>query len=254
MRAEITPSDQSVVSPRAAGKSYSKIIVLPPPGSSRGSFEPKLVLFEREFLRRGLTVISPAVTGRAVVPPGKDTAERKPESPGTLSDLERALIMAKGTGAEIVLQLSTFIWLPGGPTRFFVTTTGRQGAFQEVDAVQHKAWRGPAVRFNSPVLHFVGKLIDVDTGEVLSTLAVQLPANGALPEDYVARYKVSGTEAKLIPGSEEHFAYELASRERIRAAVEWIYTYPWQDDARGRAEDLLVGYVADKIRASGRKP
>src|SRR5882672_6173101 len=58
------PWDQSALSPGLRAKAYTRIMVVPPSGTARAEFEGHLNRFERSFLKRGITVISPAITGR----------------------------------------------------------------------------------------------------------------------------------------------------------------------------------------------
>ena len=52
MKAAKEPINESVYSSKIKTESLSKIMVLPPSGTSRGLFEPRMVLFEKGFLNR----------------------------------------------------------------------------------------------------------------------------------------------------------------------------------------------------------
>src|SRR5690242_14928486 len=67
MAAMRPPVDESAVSPRLVASRYTKIMVIPPSGSARGEFDSTISIFEAEFLKLGITVISGAVTGRVVL-------------------------------------------------------------------------------------------------------------------------------------------------------------------------------------------
>jgi len=139
MKADLPPIDRSVLSPKLKEKKFTKIIVIPPSGTVRGTFEPKIVLFEREFLRQGMTVISGAITGRIVMDAVDKPNEKKGEAARDLSDMERALVMARNTGAEAILQLGEYKWdLTEKLWRYFIADAVKDSDFRETD---NKEWK-----------------------------------------------------------------------------------------------------------------
>lgn len=212
--------DQSVVAPKVAEKKFKKVMVIPPSGTARGAFEPQIVLFEREFLKRNVTVISGAITGKVVLESAAGSDEKKSEAAALLSDLERALIMAKRTGAEAILQVGEFDWSKHEkPTRFFLA--GAPGMpFREVKQEEYTAYTGEKRSFYSYELRFVGRLVDVENGEVMATFEVALPMNYVLSADYIASYihdVMSGWQPTPI---RENFPYSSHSVSSERKAVE----------------------------------
>ena len=190
------PYDESAMSPKLNQKSYSKVMVIPPSGTVRGQFDDLINSFENEFLKVGQTVISGAVTGR-VVYEGKGNEEssgKRLEGGTELSDAERALIMAKSTGADAILQIGHYSWSETNiPTRFFVLPkdSGDGQSFIEVNDHEFKLFNDSKYSFCSPVLSFAGRLTDVETGEVLASLQLECPANFNLPYDYTAEMEDS---------------------------------------------------------------
>ena len=175
MKADGQPFDESAFSPRFKERKCTKLIVIPPSGTARGAFETQIALFEREFLRKGLTVISGAITGRVVmeatVRADTKADEKMSDMAGGLSDLERALVMAKKTGADAILQLGEFRWTRDKEwTRFFIADPGDNSNFREVGNDVWRSWTGPRWTCDSVELVFVGKIVDVDNGEVLATM------------------------------------------------------------------------------------
>lgn len=193
MTAARPPIDESAVSPRLVANRYTKIMVIPPSGSARGQFDSTISIFEAEFLKLGITVISGAVTGRVVLSNEVGTDEKRVEGAAQLSDAERALIMAKRTGAHAVLQVGQFEWSERdeAPARFFVADPATlqyrevdEGTFQTVE---------PKFRWmlTSQRLLFIGKLIDVESGEVIASFKITAGANGCVRTDYVAEHRIS---------------------------------------------------------------
>ena len=226
--------DKSALSPKVAEKKYSKIMVIPPSGISRGEFESQIVLFEREFLRHGVTVIAGAVTGKVVLEGASD--ERKSESAAQLSDLERALVMAGNTGAEAILQIGTFAW--GGavnPARFFITDG--KSPFREVAEAEYRDQeladqtsnkRARTFSYSSNDLQFRGRLIDLN-GEVVATFDLALPMIYALPRDYHARLARASSAWGIVQEN-----YQLQSTA-------------WTSKSQALAEERMIESVVRKI-------
>ncbi len=190
MKPEIPLSDMSASAPQLqAGKKYHKIIILPPSGTARAEFEPIVALFEREFLRRGITVISGAITGRVVFG-AVQQGEKKEATGQELSDIERALIMAKQTGADAILQIGKLTWTQNVPGRFFLYNSN-SNTFQEVSQSQYDNYQSPLkVVGNADQVVFVGRLIDVESGQVMASFDITCDTNWNLPAPYEAIYEV----------------------------------------------------------------
>src|SRR5437016_1717275 len=168
------PRDETVVSPRLVPK--GRVMVIPPSGTVRGQFDSVIALFEREFLRGGITVISGAVTGRVVLDPSG--GQQRVEAASQLSDAERALIMAKETGADAILQIGEFGWTQTSVnSRFFICCRRGDAGYDEVSQAEYENWTGRKAVLASHWLTFVGRLMDVQNGEVLASFKVEAGAN-----------------------------------------------------------------------------
>jgi hypothetical protein len=152
-------------------------------------FDAVVPMFEAEFLRQGITVISGAITGRVVLSEGV-RGERK-EGAAQLSDIERALVMAKETGAEAIVQIGTWAWSSDSqPFRYFVAEKSTR-AFREVSGDEWKEAPGSLRWYmSSPRLDFVGKLIDVESGEVVAVFQCHTCTNRAFGRQYEAQVGV----------------------------------------------------------------
>jgi hypothetical protein len=223
MVASRPPIDESAVSPRLVASRYTKIMVIPPSGSARGQFDSTISIFEAEFLKLGITVISGAVTGRVVLSNEIGTDEKRVEGAAQLSDAERALIMAKKTGAHAVLQVGEFGWTDRDepPDRYFVADQASL-QYREVDegALQSVP---PQFRWvlSAPRLRFIGKLIDVESGEVIASFKIAAASNGCVRSDYVSEHRISGDRAEF---ASENYTYAAevqssAAKDRCIQAV-----------------------------------
>jgi hypothetical protein len=240
MRSDLPPIDDSAISPRLKDIPCKKVMIIPPSGSARGTFESKLSLFEREFIRQGMTVISSAITGRVVMDSPDKSQERKNETASNLSDMERALIMAKTTGADVILQLGMFEWSKERIlTRFFIAEGTTDGGFKETDLLQYKSWTGAKLEYESLVLSFIGKLVNVENGEVLATISTSMPANYALPQDYRCEFSCSGNNLTYRFGTEGPFSYWTSGMNGRE--------YPWEPQAFMLSETKVIKHVAEKI-------
>ncbi len=114
-----TMEDRSA--PLRPSKQYASIMVLPPTGSERGQVG-ELVEVERLLLNSGFKVISSGVTGRVVT-----TGQTAGAAP--MSDLERALVLARTSHADALLQIAKLDWEPS--SRSFVADGG--GPYREVE-------------------------------------------------------------------------------------------------------------------------
>lgn len=223
--------DRSVASPKLAWNRYAKIMVIPPTGAPRGAFEPQLLLLEREFLRCGLTVISGAVTGKVVLEAPGTGAERSHESAALLSDLERALVMAKRTGADAILQVADITFVPVGETaRCFVTDRpGRP--FREVEPAEFEVLAAARKQqYAAPELRFIGRMVDVANGEVVASLDVAMPLNHVLPADYIARFVRAWLRDRWTQRGES-----------------FPYAGEWTETAKKQAEQRLIEAVVARL-------
>jgi hypothetical protein len=88
-------------------------MVLPPRGSERGQVS-ELAELERVLLAEGFRVISSGITGKVASGP----AEERVDEAARFSDLERALILAKKSNADTLLQVGEMAFQPA--ERLFV--------------------------------------------------------------------------------------------------------------------------------------
>jgi hypothetical protein len=144
------------------------------------SFE--MTLLERELLRLGINVVSSAITARLFVDAGD--GHRKVEgadAKAQFSVLERALLMAKGSGADCVFQSIVFKF--SEHKRFFVWD-GSSAAFAETDERQYsgaaydRRWSLQGSR-----LDIEGKVIEVRSGQVFAVLNLWQSSTNLLQRD-----------------------------------------------------------------------
>ncbi len=146
-----------------ARKSFRRVMIVPPSGTARGGFERELSVFEKKFIEVGVTLISPAVTGRVA------SAGEEKHGGQELSDVERALILAKKSGAEVLLQVG---FMGSGPPRDRALCGTRPEALGGCkDPTDWKAapWK---VGLRGPTLRFEGRLINVENGEIIASLDI----------------------------------------------------------------------------------
>ena len=171
--------DQSSVSPSLQSGIFERIMIVPPPGSAGVEFQENLAAIERSFIARGITVISSAITSRVIL---DDQRRERPRSESglQLSEVERALVMARDSNADAVLQIGTWRWADPDASdhgrRYFIEDV--QGtAFAEVDQLAfERAGDRLTHVYESDVLGFTGRLIDVETGEVIASFKIDVPA------------------------------------------------------------------------------
>lgn len=157
-------TNRTEVTQSSWGPTVKSVMILPPSGSTRGTFEGYLNEFERGFLKRGIRVVSSAVTGRVV-------QERKNESAAQLSDIERALILARETGADALLQVGSLDEV-NEHSRFFCGESANE--LTECTGPQlAKSTFGR--QLSGGQYRFQGRLVDVKTGEVLAALELTAP-------------------------------------------------------------------------------
>lgn len=170
--------DDSSVSPRLVGDQFRKVMILPPSGTAGPDFQVSLAAAERAFIRRGVTVISPAITSRVVL---TDGGQDQSDTGLRLSELERALVLARQSQSDAVLQIGSLTWTPAESSehgrRYFVDS-GRSDELVEVERsgwMQAREAERLAVTVDGEVLEFTGRLIDVDSGEVLVAFHTLVP-------------------------------------------------------------------------------
>lgn len=230
MKPDLDIDDGTVVSPHIQNKKYKHIMVLPPSGTKRGQYDPEVALFEREFLKNGITVISGAITGRVVYEETKDVKKRV-EGATPLSDAERALVMAKKTGADAILQIGSIQWIEanGIGRHFILNPEDDKREYLEVPLKQFRNWDNVKIKFPSQWLHFVGRLTDVESGEVIASFKVISAANWNLPSSYRATYELDGKDSILVT---ENFDYKAGQ---------------WLQEAKEATVSRVIGQVARRI-------
>lgn len=186
--------DATSTSPTLKSKRYKRIMVIPPSADTKGgSFEESLASAEREFLARGLTLISPAVTSRVYQGVGSSA---RPD----LTDMERALMLAKRSNTEALLQIGTFDWRPSTESvhsqRYYLAERRHDSpwyslfprySFREVNRIEFvEAGSTPRITMRAEFLVFTGRLVDVQDGEVVASFSLQGLLVKNLPQDYVA--------------------------------------------------------------------
>lgn len=230
-----TVDDLSALAPRLKQRAYRQIMVLPPSGSERGQFDTNMAVLERALLSRGLTMIVPAVSARVVFNEEKNAAGVEQRRGGSeLSDLERILIMARESRANAVLQIGQFGW-EGTSARCFVATR-QTPPMREVTVAEHTGW-DPAWRWvlEAPLLRFTARLIDVEDGEIVASLAMNGKAVHSLPGTYTARFKPDA-EARRLRLISESFPFSQGA---------------WVAEAQQRVTDELFNRVAQVITSGG---
>lgn len=219
--------DDSALSVSASEKSFQHIMVLPPSGTARGVFEAQLANIEAEFLRRGLTVYTPAVTARAIVPDLEK--DRDFQTSQQLSDVERALILAKESNAEAILQVGSFEWIPNAVERHFIHDGN---AILSVSAETWASYRGWKRRFVADGLEFTGRLIDVTTGEVVVAFRMRDDLYSYLTPPYVEQW--------VFPGF-------FGSSPPQLVFSNFSFDDRWATQARRRLGETLFSKIADRI-------
>jgi len=189
MKAEVPPRNESVTAASLAAKKFNKYMIIPQQGTVRGAYDAQIALLESGFIKIGTTVVTAAVTARSVVDVNKKS-EKCCDSGATiasLSDVERALLMAKESGADAILQIGAFEWskTEGMPARYFIRENDK-AYYSEVAQKKYLDFVGYKYLFNADRLVFIGRLIDVQTGEVMAAFDISCFANWTLPEDYQA--------------------------------------------------------------------
>jgi len=239
MTAVREPYDSSSLSPKLKTKNYQKIMIMPPSGTKRGEFDSMIALCEKVFIRKGITPINGGITGRVVLRVPDESGKEKNEGAQDLSDVERAFIMAKESGCDAILQIGTF--QVSGPvyTRFFIAERKTDTPFfTEVSEEEYQAWQQYKRTFASKWITFVGRLSDVETGEVLASINVASAPNWNMPADY---------EETLSNGSylvKQSYTYD----SHYFDGHKWVQLDgPWASKAHERAVQAILEKVAENI-------
>lgn len=244
MQAVSLVRDNSSASAKLAARKYSKIMVIPPTSRDPGQFDTQINFFEREFLKHDITVITAAITGRLSA---TQTEESKTKGGTQLSEAERVLIMARETGANAYLQIGQFSWDDDTPTtRYFILDPGSTD-YREVKSDEYQSWTKKKRAYTSPWLTFVGKLVDVETGEVMASFHIESGANFDLQTDYVVKIIESkGAMGGWTVEAKENFPYGRAEYDEKEGGI----TYAggsWVGSAKQRVIQKVIALAAKRI-------
>lgn len=211
--------DQSVPTPQKSA--YASVMVLPPRGSERGAVTD-LASLEKALLKKGVRVISSGVTGRVVV----DGAEGKRggDTATQLSDLERALVLARKSNADAILQVMEIGWrddLPAVDRYYWFDDK----TWHELEKKPESDWfrqnRGKEHRLaiiRGPALAFQAKVIDVETGEIVAAVDLAQSTVGEI-ESKVLYLPKKGKKEVKITSDELRAAVIDAVMERLADVI-----------------------------------
>jgi hypothetical protein len=225
--------DESVISAKMTARSYDRIMIVPPSGTAGAAFDRGLSNAERALMRRGIELISPAVGGR-VVATARDESQDS-QAGVALSDLERVLVLADGSGADAVLQIGEVQYdAPGdftidrryseGPGSRYLVYDEVTEAVREVDRQEYERsevknrWR-----YTAPIFIFTAKLVGVSDGTILASYQFRSEIANALHRPY------TGT-------------LDVRTREIHTTSYDWLDP-EWADDARA----AIISQVFDRI-------
>ncbi len=159
----------------------------------------------------------------------ENSTEKKSEHSQDLSDAERALVMAKSTGADAILQIGEWTWSSETtPKRFFIfSETGKN--YGEVTRIEYQGFTGKKLAFPSSELRFVGRLTNVLNGEVIASFEIKSPANFNLPGRYVASVEEKGDQPVIVA---ESYRYGGGT---------------WLEESKKTTEAVVIATVCDRI-------
>ena len=186
--------------PAVTKAQVSAVIVLPPRGSERGQVS-ELADLERVLLGKGFRVISSGITGRVASGP----VEARAEEASRLSDLERALILAKNSNADALLQVGEIGFVPA--ERYFTLLEGNMRHFEEVPELSSRT-ATYCIRIKEARFVFQAKLINVENGEILVSMDISQSTSRVSPM----------TSMDVLPNREES-TMSIDSPQRRQAAV-----------------------------------
>lgn len=241
------PEDKSVASPNFTLKKYKKIMVVPPSGTARAAFDAEVANVEREFMQRGLILISPAVGAR--VTEGDDD-KSKSETQAQLSDVERALILAKKSGADAILQVGQFQWTNDKTNRYF--KVGSDGCtLGEVSKSEYdrEGIQKAKIYYKAECMDFIGKLIDVESAEIMLSFHMWQSPIRSLPQEYVASFASAGLKYSLQNGQYviENGQYKQAWTFNIISENFRILSEDWKQEAHTKSVQEIFSRVAERI-------
>ncbi len=189
-RLTLAPDALSDRSEPAKTKSrISAVIVLPPRGSERGQ-RSELADLERVLLGKGFRVISSGITGRVASGP----TEGRAIEASRLSDLERALILAKDSNADALLQVGKMGFSPA--ERYFVLDDHDPSKLKEVLEPPAKS-DGLHLLLKEARYTFQARLINVENGEILVSVDIAQSTSRVAPIDWEVQSRGSETIAPI---------------------------------------------------------
>jgi hypothetical protein len=184
--------DETAVSAGLASHPYRKIMVVPPSGDIGAKYEGLMALVEAEFIKRNMTVFTPALTARAITGAGRDE-DATTRRGGARTDVERALILAKEANAEAILQIGTLAWTDDGSERFWAYDP-KTRQVEEIDELGYQRAKSYRWRASARLLKAYGRLIEVQEGEVMATFRIEASPFHSLPEAYKTTWTPIGRE------------------------------------------------------------
>lgn len=190
------PLDNTV--PEDLRPAIASIMVLSPAGNERGAaISEEIIAVERALLKRGIRVVSSGITARAV----SGTNAASPTAAATkLSDLERALILARDTHVDALLQITELRYEP-----FELALSETHGRLLPATASDQTPTHALA---SLAMFKLRARLIEVAEGDILLSIDLSQSTARALPVD----------ERRAIPHSGvEHI--DLATSDRKQHAL-----------------------------------
>ncbi|MGE4157810.1 MAG: hypothetical protein AB7F75_01805 [Planctomycetota bacterium] len=244
----IGPEDMSVASPNFTLKKYKKIMVVPPSGTARAEFDAEVANVEREFMQRGLILISPAVGARVTE---GDEDKKKSETQAQLSDVERALILAKKSNADAILQVGQFQWTNDKTNRYF--KVGADGvSLGEVTKSEYdrEGTQKARIFYKAECMDFKGKLIDVESAEIMLSFSMWQSPIRSLPMDYLATFTNPQMKYAVTPQGQyimENGQYKMAWSFNILSESFRLTSDDWKQEARSKSVQEIFSRVAERI-------
>lgn len=173
VRPDLVAVDRSTRANVSTQFTAASVMILEPTGAAVSDFEPARLDLERGFMLKGIRLVVPAVTGRIV------QEQTKTETAALLSDLERAIVLARSSGADVILQVGAFA-SAGSSSRFFCLEEG--STLTECDA--KRAFSRFSRTVQAEVWRFLGRLLDTASGEVLASIDIAVPIAGGFEGTY----------------------------------------------------------------------
>jgi hypothetical protein len=224
--------DQSVTAPTRHG--VRVVMVLPPEGTESNQQKvPEISSLEKELLRRGIRVISAGLTGRVAIE-SRVTSESG-QAAAHMSQLERALVLAKKSNADALLQVEVLGWAP--ESRRFVYRPPATSFDKATQADWDHTPNNQHYSIVGPTLHLAGKLIDVESGEVMEEIDLAQATVNLVDRENAKEFTWMGPEQGFMPVDYGDGTMSTESPE-----------------FRQRAEDKLMGILATHIAGSHDDP